>query len=206
VAPVAPAAAATVALSDVTENDLLAYLQQRNGGVKSAVIATTLGKTIKSVEENLRQLHEQGIAVVEAGFWRLKEAPSPTLKPVKSTPVPDQSAIRTRMRRPRMGVVPPQMGRILVAMAYAAKTSGKADLTTAQVKPFLVARDKHQYSARLPGAIKDGLVTRGLPLPDARGWHHQLTIKGLKIVQDIGRSVFEVDHEPVPVWMAHLND
>lgn len=210
VAPASVAPPATVTLTDATENDVLAYLQQRNGGVKSAVIATSMGMTIKSVDQILKQLYEMGVAIVETGFWRLKAAPTPTLRPSapvapKPAPAPEQNSIRTRIRRPRSGV-PPQLGRILVAMAYAAKQSGKADLTTQQVKPFLVQRDKHQYSARLPGAVKDGLVTRGLPLPDSRGWHYQLTAKGLRTAQEVGSDVFETDNEAVPAWMGHLND
>ena len=178
-----------------TENDLLRYLEKAREPQRAAVIASRLGISIKIAEEHLKTFHERGLAVVERGVWRSTSRPAPP--PIASPGI--------RRKRSEIGVSP-QLGRILAAMAIATKIAQSADLTTHQVKPYLSARDQHQYSARLPAAVEKGFVQKGSPLPESRGWHYQITTKGLEAVAQLGRWSYEQDEIPAPDWLEQLAD
>lgn len=197
-------------LSDLTE-DIIAFLEQRNGAVKSRVIAAALGYSIKAVEQQLRALSDAGTAVVQAGFWTLANKGSPTATRPRPTPPPPpppgprpaEPPIRQGRPHSRNGISP-QVGRIMAAMAYVTKSSGKPDLTTSQVTKYLAARDAKQYAARMPGMVDKGMVVRGLPIPDSRGWHYRLTPKGLATIKELGGWPFEDEGVPVPEWVTTL--
>jgi DNA-binding MarR family transcriptional regulator len=177
------------------ENDLLRYLEKAREPQRAAVIASRLGITTNVVEEHLKTFYERGLAVVERGVWRSVSRPAP----------PPVAPSGLRRRRSDIGVSP-QLGRILAAMAFATKIAANPDLTTRQVRPYLMSRDQHQYSARLPAAIEKGFVQKGLPLPDSRGWHYQITSKGLEAVAQLGPWSYEQDAIPVPDWLEQLAD
>jgi hypothetical protein len=186
-------------------NDIVAYLGKRNGAVKSVTIANDLHKTIKSIDSHLRRMRNRGLVECpQPGFWTLTAQSvttrtSPTVFRSTTTVPPQQPEVL----RSREGTSP-QVGRILAAMAYATKTTGKVDLTTAMVAQHLYANDGHQYGARIPEMLKKGIVVRGLSLPGVRGWHHQITPKGLAIVKKLGAWPYERDKHPTPEWLAHL--
>jgi len=96
------------------------------------------------------------------------------------------------------------MGRILIAMTYATKVTGKTDLSTIMVTPHLSPRDARQFGARLPDALKAGFIERGIPLQATRGWHHKITQKGRDLAKRLGEWPFRQDHEEVPKWLPHL--
>jgi hypothetical protein len=75
---------------------------------------------------------------------------------------------------------------------------------TGQVTKFLAARDAKQYAARMPAMVDKGMVVRGLPIPDSRGWHYRLTPKGLATVKELGEWPYKDEDLPVPDWLSHL--
>lgn len=176
------------------ENDILAFLRTRSGGVKPGGIALALGMMEPDVQEHLRKLRERGVVSRDAGFWRLSAAKPPApIRPPRAPP-----------RKNSPGGVTPQMGRILAAMAYATKTLGRTDLKTTDVKPYLDDRDGKQYSARLPGCAAKGLVLRGRALPKAHGWYYQITPEGIKAVQQWGFWAYENEGQPSPEWLIQV--
>jgi hypothetical protein len=173
------------------ENDILNYLKQRRGGVKTKVIATAIRKPMYRTEQHLRAMQRSGIVECpQTGFWAFVKSRS-SVKSVDSSEVV-------------VGKVSPQLTRILAAMALAAKASGRRDLTVREVTPHLSERDARQVGARMPVAMDKGFVERGLPIPDARGYHYCITPLGLAAVKDRGVAAYESDGMDVPEWLLHL--
>lgn len=194
-----PRPAPAVAPERNDENDIMAYLLQRKGGVKVRVIADALGMTLKMTDTVLKRLLTRGTVELEDGFWHLTaRGPVPKkVAPAKKT---------RRMYAPRSpSGLPAQVGRMLAAMAYLFK-AGKADVSTQDVLPLLIPRDKTQFSARMPGAIDRGWVQKGpaLPPPATRGWFYKITPLGIAAIKAAGNMPFEEDGETTPVWLATL--
>ena len=189
------------------ENDVLAYLMQRKGGVKVRVIADALGMTLKATEGILKHLSTQRTVELEDGFWHLTARPTVQMRqPVKAGRKSDRTKRVVRIHPSSRSGLPAQVGRLLAAMAYVTKTSGRADLTVSDVTPWLIERDQRQFSARMPGAMKAGWVKRGLPLPApfTRGWYYQITPEGLAAVLAAGNWMFEYDGETTPDWLSKI--
>jgi hypothetical protein len=188
------------------ENDVLAYLLQRNGGVKLRVIADALGMTYKAAEATLKVLTTRGTVELENGFWRLAARP-----PLATAPPPKKKgrpAGRPPVFRPTESsrALPPQIGRILAAMAYVTANRSDPDLRTNDVAPYLIDRDARQYGARIPAAMEAGWVLRGkaLPPPAIRGFYYQITPSGVAAVKEAGTRMYEADGEKVPDWLDRL--
>jgi len=79
-------------------------------------------------------------------------------------------------------------------------------VSTQDVLPLLIPRDKTQFSARMPGAIDRGWVQKGpaLPPPATRGWFYQITPLGIAAIKAAGNAPFEEDGEDTPAWLATL--
>jgi len=197
------------------EQAIMAFLRQKQGSVKAKIIASALGKTIKSVDIILRQMAIKGMVELESGFWGLTglgRKPDPerrqisiqagggTRQPSTRQPPRHQDGGRHSFR----GLLPPQMGRMLAAMAYVSKKTGKHDLTTQMVTPYLDQRDSKQYAARMPNAIERGLVDRGLPVPHKLGWHYTLTPKGADLIKQVKDWPYSCENLPVPEWLQYL--
>jgi DNA-binding MarR family transcriptional regulator len=181
--------------------DILAYLKTRRGAVKTEVVAEALGKTRKSIDAHMRRLVSRGL--VEAGptgFWSLVNQAT-IFKPVLQ-PKPAAPPLFGRGRP--AGKVPPQIGRILLAMAHAQQTTGKDNISPTMVSAYLDVRDNRQFTARMPSAVERGLVERGLPYPDRRGYHYKLTKEGQSLVREIGVWPFEVEGLQPPEWISGL--
>jgi hypothetical protein len=102
------------------------------------------------------------------------------------------------------GPIPPQIGRMLLAMTHTRRVTGKEDLSLQMVGKYLDERDFRQYSARMPNAIKLGLVEQGLPSPTGRGYLYKLTQKAYDLLKEIKGWPYEVDEMPTPPWLLHL--
>lgn len=177
--------------------DVFRFLEKQPDPLQTVTVASRLRMSVPSANESLRELQARGVVVLERGFWRLKSRPAPP-PPVRAPRKPNPFASTSRLS------IPPQLGRILAAMAYASHVTGDRDLTTKKVKPYLPPRDMPQYSARLPGAIEKGLVERGEPLGETRGWHYRLTAKGLEAARQLEGDIYEQDRIAVPGWLDEL--
>ena len=193
------------------ENDVLAYLLQRKGGVKVRVIAAALGMTLKATDATLKHMMARGTVELDDGFWHLSRPaqsvrPAQPRQPMKTGRKGDRKPRAVRVYARSRDGLPAQVGRILATMAYVTKTTGRADLTTRDVVPFLIERDQRQFSARMPGALKAGWVARGIPLPAPamRGWHYQITPSGISAVQAAGNWMYEHDGEQTPDWLKKI--
>ena len=121
-----------VANKDNFENDILAYLRQRKGAVKARVIANALQRPIYRTETHLRALLGRGIVECpQTGFWAI----------VKTTATSPPVSPAHRANPAFVDKVPPQLTRILAAMAFATKATGHPDLTSRDVTPHLPERD-----------------------------------------------------------------
>ena len=175
---------------------IMAYLATRKGAVKTETIANVLLKTRKSIDAHLRRmanrrLVEQG----PIGFWALVPEQVPPPLPPKEIPRPlGRSA----------GPIPPQIGRMLLAMINTRRLTNKDDLSLAMVGTYLDERDFRQYSARMPNAIKLGLVEQGLPNPTGRGYLYKLTQKAYDLMKDIKGWPYEVEGISPPPWLSYL--
>jgi hypothetical protein len=189
------------------------FLRSRNGAVAPRFIADSLGWTYKSVDGHLRRLKNEGIAVSPTtGYWTLAEkvvarrpaAPPPqppphaAAPPPPPKPAPASAAGGEATARSRAGVSP-QVGRILAAMVYAGKTTGRANLASRHVSQFLAERDLRQYGARMPDMIKRGLVKKGPGVGE-----YQLQEKGITAIKTAQTWAWEHDGESVPDWAVHV--
>ena len=199
--------------------DIIEFLRSRKGAVRPKFIADQLGWTIKSVNNHLLRLKNEGIAhAPQTGFWTLTEksygatrpaaaAPAASPEPQPASPPPPPPPPRAsaaegdEVKRSRAGISP-QVGRILAAMVYAAKTTGRIDLAAKHVSPYLSDRDAKQYGARMPAMIEKGLAERGLPLAETRGYHAKLTNKGIQAIREAGPWAWTYDGEEVPDWAS----
>lgn len=189
--------------------DVFRFLEKQREPLQTVTVASRLHMSVARASEALRELQARGAVVLERGFWRLKSRAAPTPPPPPPEPAkPPREAPRPVRPNPFASTsrlsVPPQLGRILAAMAYARKVTGREELTTHQVRPYLPKRDMQQYSARLPGAIQKGLVARGKPLGDTRGWHYKLTPTGLEAARQVNGDIYVQDSIDVPDWLDQM--
>lgn len=190
--------------------DVFRFLEKQHEALQTVTVASRLRMPVARANEALRELAARGAVVLERGFWRLKSRPAPPepVKPPRVPPAAPAAPRATAKPNPFASTsrlsVPPQLGRILAAMAYASKTTGEEELTTQQVRPYLPARDMQQYSARLPGAIQKGFVARGTPLGDTRGWHYKLTPMGLQAARQVDSDTYVQDSIEAPDWLDQL--
>ena len=97
--------------------------------------------------------------------------------------------------------VGPQLGRVLVSMAYMSDKLHKVDLVPSMFNDILDPTDRRQYAARMITAIKLGYAERGLPLTEGRGWHNKLTQEGFKIARKLGKWPWTHDGLQPPAWV-----